>query len=162
MNRKQKRNLIRILVSLFLLIAIHFIPIDNAWLKAILYLIPYFIVGYDILYKAFLSIKNREHFDENFLMAVATIGAIALGEYHEGVEVMLFYQIGEWFQSYAVGRSRKNIAALMDICPEYANLETQDGIEEVDPSDVQIGDTILVKVGERIPLDGPANPGQGM
>ena len=160
MNRKQKRNLIRILVSLFLLIAIHFIPTDKVWLKAILYLIPYFIVGYDILYKAFLSIKNREHFDENFLMAVATIGAIALGEYHEGVEVMLFYQIGEWFQSYAVGRSRKNIAALMDICPEYANLETQDGIEEVDPSDVQIGDTILVKVGERIPLDGTICEGE--
>jgi Cd2+/Zn2+-exporting ATPase len=117
-------------------------------------MIPYLIVGYDILRKALLSIKNREHFDENFLMAIATIGAIALQEYHEGVEVMLFYQIGEWFQSYAVGKSRKNIAALMDIRPEYANLETENGIEEVDPEEVEIGSTIVVKVGEKIPLDG--------
>ena len=160
MSKKQKRNLIRILVSLSLLIAISLIPIENETLRFILYMIPYFIVGYDILYKAFLSIKNRTSFDENFLMAVATIGAVALGEYQEGVEVMLFYQIGEWFQSYAVGKSRKNIAALMDIRPEYANLETADGIEEVDPEEVQIGDIIVVKVGEKIPLDGEVVDGK--
>ena len=160
MSSKQKRNLIRILVSLFLLIAISFIPIENEILRFILYMIPYIIVGYDILYKAFLSIRNRSSFNENFLMAVATIGAVILGEYQEGVEVMLFYQIGEWFQSYAVGKSRRNIAALMDIRPEYANLETQDGIEEVDPEEVQIGDIIVVKVGEKIPLDGKVVDGE--
>ena len=160
MSKKQKRNLIRILVSLFLLIAISFIPIENETLRFILYMIPYFIVGYDILYKAFLSVKNRTSFDENFLMAVATIGAVILGEYQEGVEVMLFYQIGEWFQSYAVGKSRKNIAALMDIRPEYASLETENGIEEVDPEEVAIGDIIVVKVGEKIPLDGEVVDGQ--
>ncbi len=154
MNKKQKKNLIRILVSLALLILLHFVNPQNPYLRFALYMIPYLIVGYDILRKALLSIKNREHFDENFLMAIATIGAIALQEYHEGVEVMLFYQIGEWFQSYAVGKSRKNIAALMDIRPEYANLETENGIEEVDPEEVGIGSTIVVKVGEKIPLDG--------
>ena len=159
MNKKQKRNLIRILVSLFLMIVLRFLPIENEALRFVLYMIPYLIVGYDILRKAFLSIRNREPFDENFLMSVATIGAIALGEYHEGVEVMLFYQIGEWFQSYAVGRSRKNITALMDITPEYANLETENGIEEVDPSDVNIGDVFIVKVGEKIPLDGVITQG---
>ena len=122
MSRKQKKNLIRIIIAAVLLIALHFVLIENEYLKALLYLIPYLIVGYDILRKALLSIKNREHFDENFLMAIATIGAITLGEYQEGVEVMLFYQIGEWFQSYAVGRSRKNIAQLMDIRPDYANI----------------------------------------
>ncbi len=154
MTKKQKKNLIRILVSLALLILLHFVNPQNPYLRFALYMIPYLIVGYDILRKALLSIKNREHFDENFLMAIATIGAIALQEYHEGVEVMLFYQIGEWFQSYAVGKSRKNIAALMDIRPEYANLETESGIEEVDPEEVEIGSTIVVKVGEKIPLDG--------
>ena len=154
MTKKQKKNLIRILVSLALLILLHFVNPQNPYLRFALYMIPYLIVGYDILRKALLSIKNREHFDENFLMAIATIGAIALQEYHEGVEVMLFYQIGEWFQSYAVGKSRKNIAALMDIRPEYANLETENGIEEVDPEEVEIGSTIVVKVGEKIPLDG--------
>ena len=154
MTKKQKNNLIRILVSLALLILLHFVNPQNPYLRFALYMIPYLIVGYDILRKALLSIKNREHFDENFLMAIATIGAIALQEYHEGVEVMLFYQIGEWFQSYAVGKSRKNIAALMDIRPEYANLETENGIEEVDPEEVEIGSTIVVKVGEKIPLDG--------
>ncbi len=154
MNKKQKKNLIRILVSLALLILLYFVNPQNPYLRFALYMIPYLIVGYDILRKALLSIKNREHFDENFLMAIATIGAIALQEYHEGVEVMLFYQIGEWFQSYAVGKSRKNIAALMDIRPEYANLETENGIEEVDPEEVEIGSTIVVKVGEKIPLDG--------
>lgn len=160
MSKKQKRNLIRILASLFLLIAISFIPIENEILRFVLYMIPYLIVGYDILYKAFLSVRNRSSFDENFLMAVATIGAVVLGEYQEGVEVMLFYQIGEWFQSYAVGKSRKNIAALMDIRPEYANLETEDGITEVDPEEVAIGDIIVVKVGEKIPLDGEVLDGE--
>ena len=159
MNKKQKRNLIRILVSLFLMIVLHFLPVENEAVRFAAYMIPYLIVGHDILRKAFLSIRNREPFDENFLMAVATIGAIALGEYHEGVEVMLFYQIGEWFQSYAVGRSRKNIAELMDITPQYANLETESGIEEVDPSDVDIGDIFVVKVGEKIPLDGVITEG---
>ena len=154
MNKKQKRNLIRIIAAFILLVILHFLRIENPYLEAFLYLIPYLIVGYDILYKALLSIRNREHFDENFLMAIATVGAIALGEYHEGVEVMLFYQIGEWFQSYAVSRSRKNIAALMDIRPDHANIEQDGQIVEVDPDEVEIGDIILVKVGEKIPLDG--------
>ncbi|MCR4633286.1 MAG: cadmium-translocating P-type ATPase [Erysipelotrichaceae bacterium] len=159
MNKKQKRNLIRILVSLTLMIVLHFLPVGNEAVRFILYMIPYLIAGYDILYKAFLSVKNREPFDENFLMAVATIGAILLGEYLEGVEVMLFYQIGEWFQSYAVGRSRKNITELMDITPQYANRETEDGIEEIDPSEAEIGDILVVKVGEKIPLDGTVTQG---
>ena len=154
MNKKQKRNLIRILITAVLLIAIHFLETEDPYRNLGMYLIPYLIVGYDILKKALLSIRNREPFDENFLMTVATIGAMAMGEYHEGVEVMLFYQIGEWFQSYAVGRSRKNIAALMDIRPDHANIEKDGEVIEVDPDDVAIGDEILVKVGEKIPLDG--------
>lgn len=154
MSKKQKRNLYRIIIALVLTIILHFLPIENKYLQLCLYLIPYLVVGYDILRKAFLSIKNRESFDENFLMAVATIGAIALGEYQEGVEVMLFYQIGEWFQSYAVGKSRKNIAKLMDIRPDYANIEKDNEIVQVDPNEVNIGDVIFVKVGEKIPLDG--------
>ena len=146
MSSKQKKNLIRIIAALILMIGLQFIPIDNEIVRFILYMIPYFIVGYDILYKAFLSIKNREAFDENFLMAIATIGAVCLGEYEEGVEVMLFYQIGEWFQSYAVGKSRKNIAALMDIRPEYANLETENGIEQVDPEEVEVDGVELAGV----------------
>ena len=160
MSRKQKKNLIRIIIAAVLLIALHFVLIENEYLKALLYLIPYLIVGYDILRKALLSIKNREHFDENFLMAIATIGAIALGEYQEGVEVMLFYQIGEWFQSYAVGRSRKNIAQLMDIRPDYANIEKDGGLEQVDPDEVEVGDIIVVKVGEKIPIDGVVVEGE--
>ena len=160
MSRKQKKNLIRIIIAAVLLIALHFVLIENEYQKALLYLIPYLIVGYDILRKALLSIKNREHFDENFLMAIATIGAIALGEYQEGVEVMLFYQIGEWFQSYAVGRSRKNIAQLMDIRPDYANIEKDGGLEQVDPDEVEVGDIIVVKVGEKIPIDGVVVEGE--
>ncbi|MBP5280730.1 MAG: heavy metal translocating P-type ATPase, partial [Erysipelotrichaceae bacterium] len=133
MSKKQKKNLYRIIISLILLIVIHFLPVENEYLRFALYMIPYLIVGYDILRKAVLSVKNRESFDENFLMAVATIGAIILGEYQEGVEVMLFYQIGEWFQSYAVGRSRKNIAQLMDIRPDYANIEKDGELVKVDP-----------------------------
>ena len=154
MSKKQKKNLYRIIIALVLTIILHFLPIENKYLQLCLYLIPYLVVGYDILRKAFLSIKNRESFDENFLMAVATVGAIALGEYQEGVEVMLFYQIGEWFQSYAVGKSRKNIAKLMDIRPDYANIEKDNEIVQVDPNEVNIGDVIFVKVGEKIPLDG--------
>lgn len=154
MSKKQKKNLYRIIIALVLLIILHFLPIENKYLQLCLYMIPYLVVGYDILRKAFLSIKNRESFDENFLMAVATIGAIALDEYHEGVEVMLFYQIGEWFQSYAVGKSRKNIAKLMDIRPDYANIEKDNEIVQVNPNEVNIGDIIFVKVGEKIPLDG--------
>ena len=160
MSRKQKKNLIRIIIAAVLLIALHFVLIENEYLKALLYLIPYLIVGYDILRKALLSIKNREHFDENFLMAIATIGAITLGEYQEGVEVMLFYQIGEWFQSYAVGRSRKNIAQLMDIRPDYANIEKDGELEQVDPDEVEVGDIIVVKVGEKIPIDGVVVEGE--
>ena len=160
MNKKQKRNLIRIIAAALLLLLIHFVPTENDYLRLGLYLIPYLTVGYDILYKAFLSVKNREPFDENFLMAIATVGAMAMEEYNEGVEVMLFYQIGEWFQSYAVGRSRKNIAALMDIRPDHANIEKDGEIVEVDPDEVQIGDEIVVKVGEKIPLDGVVTEGE--
>ena len=154
MSNKQKKNLIRILIATAFLIGSHFYEPENEVLEILLHLIPYFIVGYDILYKAFKSVINREPFDENFLMAIATIGAIALGEFHEGVEVMLFYQIGEWFQSYAVGRSRKNIAKLMDIKPDYANIMSNNDLIQVDPDEVNIGDEIIVKVGEKIPIDG--------
>lgn len=160
MSKKQKTNLTRIIVGIILLILIHFLENDNELIMLCMYLIPYLILGYDILYKAFLSIKNRQSFDENFLMAIATIGALAMKEYHEGVEVMLFYQIGEWFQSYAIGRSRKNIANLMDIRPEYANIEKDGEIIQVDPDDVSIGDVIIVKVGEKIPIDGFVIDGQ--
>lgn len=153
MTRKQKKVLIRILVSAVLLVVLHFIPVTG-WLSLLLYLIPYLVIGYDILRKAFLGILNGEVFDENFLMAVATVGAIGLGEYSEGVAVMLFYQIGELFQSYAVGKSRNNITALMDIRPDYANIEKDGEIEQVDPEEVEIGQTILVRPGEKIPLDG--------
>ena len=154
MNKKQKRNLIRIAATIILMVLLHFIEPEDELLNLILHLIPYFIIGYDILYKSLLSIKNGERFDENFLMSIATIGAMALKEYHEGVEVMLFYQIGELFQSYAIGKSRKNISALMDIRPDYANIEKDGEIIQVDPDDVNIGETIIVKVGEKIPIDG--------
>ena len=154
MNKKQKKNLCRIIAAIILMIAFHFIDFENECLSLAMHLIPYLIVGYDILLKAFKSVKNREPFDENFLMAIATIGAIAMGEYAEGVEVMLFYQIGEWFQSYAVGKSRRNIAQLMDIRPDYANIEVDNEIVKVDPDEVNIGDIIVVKVGDKIPIDG--------
>ena len=154
MNKKQKKNLIRIIIAGIMFIILKVVEIDDQYLSLCLFAIPYIIVGYDIIIKAFKGIINREIFDENFLMVVATIGAIGLGEYEEGVAVMLFYQIGEWFQSYAIGRSRKNIAALMDIRPEYAYKEENNEIIEVDPSEVQIGDIIVVKVGDKIPVDG--------
>lgn len=154
MTKKQKKVLIRIVVAAVLMVILHFVPIEGVW-KGLLYLIPYAVIGYDILRKAVLGIMHGEVFDENFLMAVATVGAMALGEYSEGVAVMLFYQIGELFQAVAVGKSRKNISALMDIRPDYANIETEDGkLEQVDPDDVEIGTVIVVRPGEKVPIDG--------
>lgn len=159
MNKKQKKNLLRIIVAAVLLIILSYAPLTGGG-RFIAYLIPYLIVGYDILLKAGKGIKNRRAFDECLLMAIATIGAMALavyedGDYTEAIAVMLFYQIGEWFQSYAVGRSRRDISALMDIRPDYANLEGEGGqLEKVDPDEVEIGSVIVVKPGEKIPLDG--------
>ena len=154
MNRKQKRMLWRILAAAALLLVLHFVPVQGA-LRFLLYMIPYAVVGYDILIKAVKGVKNRQPFDENFLMAVATVGASALGDYAEVVAVMLFYQIGELFQSYAVGRSRQNISALMDIRPDYANIEGGDGeLTQVDPDEVGVGSVIVVRPGEKVPIDG--------
>lgn len=159
MTKKQKKVLYRIIAALVLMIILHFIPAEG-WLKLVLYLIPYLIIGYDILKKAVLGILHGEVFDENFLMAVATVGAILLGEYREGAAVMLFYQIGELFQSVAVGKSRRNISALMDIRPDYANIEREDGsLEQVDPDEVEIGTVIVVRPGEKVPIDGVVTEG---
>lgn len=154
MSKKQKKVLIRILVSAVLVLLFCLIPVENQYLKLALFLIPYLIIGYDILRKAVLGIVNGQVFDENFLMALATVGAIILGEYIEGTAVMLFYQIGELFQSYAVGKSRRNISALMDIRPDYANIEVDGELEQVDPDDVEIGTVIVVQPGEKVPIDG--------
>ncbi len=157
MTKKQKKVLIRIIIAAVLIAALkllfHFVTV-NKYIELVAFLVPYFIIGYDILKKAIHGIFNGEVFDENFLMAIATVGAIALGEYVEGTAVMLFYQIGELFQSYAVGKSRKNITSLMDIRPDYANIEEDGKIEQVDPDDVEIGTIIIVKPGEKIPIDG--------
>ena len=153
MSREQKRALLLIAAAAVLLIGLHFVPVTG-WLKLVLYLIPYLLVGGETLVDACKGIYNRQPFDENLLMAVATIGAMVLGDYPEAVSVMLFYQIGELFESYAVGRSRKNIGDLMDIRPDYANVETADGVTRVKPEQVAVGDTIVVKPGERVPLDG--------
>ncbi|HAC03523.1 MAG TPA: heavy metal translocating P-type ATPase [Eubacterium sp.] len=157
MTKKQKKVLIRIIIAsvmiIFLKLVFHFVNV-NKYVELIAFLVPYFVIGYDILKKAVYGIFNRQVFDENFLMAIATVGAIALGEYVEGTAVMLFYQIGELFQSYAVGKSRKNITALMDIRPDYANVEVDGKLEQVDPDDVEIGSIIVVKPGEKIPIDG--------
>ena len=154
MSRKQKKTLVRILISGALFAGVFFIPVEGIW-KLGVYLIPYFVIGWDVLWKAVRNISHGQVFDENFLMSIATIGAFCVGEYPEGVAVMLFYQVGELFQSYSVGRSRQSIAALMDIRPDYANLEKPDGsFEQVDPDEVNIGDIIIVKAGEKIPLDG--------
>ena len=159
MNKKQRTMLVRIIVAAVLLIALNFIPITG-WLRFLLYLMPYLVIGYDILLKAGKGIRNRQVFDENFLMAVATVGAIALallersGDYTEAIAVMLFYQVGEWFQSYAVGRSRRNISELMDIRPDYANVEKDGKLERVDPDEVEIGTVIVVQPGEKVPIDG--------
>ncbi len=154
MTKKQKKVLIRIIVSAVLVVALSLISVENPYVRLVLFLIPYFIIGYDILRKAVLGIINGQVFDENFLMAIATVGAIVLGEYLEGTAVMLFYQVGELFQSYAVGKSRGNIAALMDIRPDYANIEQDGQLEQVDPDDVEIGTVIVVQPGEKIPIDG--------
>ena len=157
MTKKQKKVLIRIIIAAVLIAVLkllfHFVTV-NKYIELVAFLVPYFVIGYDILKKAIHGIFNGEVFDENFLMAIATVGAIALGEYVEGTAVMLFYQIGELFQSYVVGKSRKNITSLMDIRPDYANIEEDGKIEQVDPDDVEIGTIIIVKPGEKIPIDG--------
>ena len=153
MTKHQKTALLRICLAAALLIALHFVPVDG-WLRFALYLIPYLTVGAGVLQRAVQGIANRQPFDENLLMAVATVGAMVLGEYPEGVAVMLFYQIGELFEDYAVGKSRRNISDLMDIRPDYANLETPDGLQKVEPEAVAVGSVIVVKPGERVPLDG--------
>ena len=158
MNKKQKKMLARILIAAALLIGFHFLPFTG-YVRFVFYLIPYLFIGYDILIKAFKGIKNRQPFDESLLMAVATIGAIAIalygdGDYTEAIAVMLFYQIGEWFQSYAVGKSRRNISDLMDIRPDYANIEQDGKLEQVDPDEVEIGSVIVVQPGEKVPIDG--------
>ena len=160
MTRKQKKVLIRILVAAVLVLVLLFIPIEYPWLKFALFMVPYLVIGYDILRKAFLGVIHGEVFDENFLMAVATVGAILLGEYTEGVAVMLFYQIGELFQSYAVGKSRGNIAKLMDIRPDYANIEVDGRVVQVAPDDVEIGTLITVMPGEKVPIDGTVEEGE--
>ena len=153
MNKKQKKMLIRIIVAAVLIVLFSKLPIDG-YGRFGLFMIPYLVIGYDILQKAFKGIRNKQVFDENFLMAVATVGAILLGDYSEGVAVMLFYQIGELFQSYAVGKSRRNISELMDIRPDYANIEVDGKLEQVDPDEVEIGTVIVVQPGEKVPIDG--------
>ena len=164
MTKKQKKMLIRILISAALLIGLNFLPVTGI-LRFVLYMIPYLVIGYDILIKAFKGIRNRQPFDESLLMAIATIGAIAIGVYNEAVyheagdyveaiAVMLFYQVGEWFQSYAVGKSRRNISDLMDIRPDYANIEIDGKLEQTDPDEVEIGSVIVVQPGEKVPIDG--------
>ena len=172
MTKKQKVMLGRILIAAALLLGLQSLPAEffaqadaylfpgaGRWLRFALYLTDYFIIGYDILKKAIRGILNRQVFDENFLMAVATVGAMALaiyenGDYLEAIAVMLFYQVGEWFQSYAVGKSRRNISDLMDIRPDYANIEQNGRLEQVDPDEVEIGSIIVVQPGEKVPIDG--------
>ena len=164
MNKKQKKMLVRILAAFALLVGLSFAPVEGV-LRFLLYLVTYFIIGYDILWKALKGIRNRQVFDENFLMAVATVGAIALalydqtGDYTEAVAVMLFYQVGELFQSYAVGKSRRNISELMDIRPDYANIEKDGVLEKVDPDEVEVGTVIVVQPGEKVPIDGVVTEG---
>ena len=154
MTKKQKKMLKRILIASALMIVLAFLPVTGI-LKFVLYMVPYLVIGHDILRKAFLGVKNKQMFDESFLMAVATVSAIILGEYTEGVAVMLFFQIGEWFQSYAVGKSRRNISQLMDIRPDYANIEDENGnLEQMDPDEVAVGTVIVVQPGEKVPIDG--------
>ena len=159
MNKKQKKVLVRIIVAALLIIILSFLPVEG-YLEFGLYMIPYLVIGYDILKKAFKGILNRQVFDENFLMAVATVGAIVLGDYKEGIAVMLFYQIGELFQSYAVGKRRRNISELMDIRPDYANIERDGRLERVDPDEVEVGTVIVVQPGEKIPIDGIITEGR--
>ena len=164
MNQKQKKNLIRILVSIVLTAIVHFVPAGGI-AKLVLYMVPYFVVGYDIVIKSFKGIVNRQPFDENLLMTIATIGAFIIAfidgdDYLEAIAVMLFYQIGEFFQSYAVGKSRRNISELIDIMPEYANIEVGNTLEQVDPEDVEIGTVITVLAGEKVPIDGVVVEGE--
>lgn len=159
MNKKQKKMLTRILIAAVMVAVLSLIPVQG-YLRAALYMIPYLVIGYDILLKAWKGIRNRQVFDENFLMAVATVGAICLGDFKEGTAVMLFYQIGELFQSYAVGRSRRNISELMDIRPDYANVERDGSLEKVDPDEVEIGSIIVVQPGEKVPIDGIITEGK--
>ena len=158
MNKKQKKMLIRIIIAAVLIVVFSLLPAEG-YLRVVLFMIPYLVIGYDILKKAFKGILNKQVFDENFLMAVATVGAILLGDYSEGVAVMLFYQIGELFQSYAVGKSRRNISELMDIRPDYANIEKDGTLEQVDPDEVEIGTIIVVQPGEKVPIDGVITEG---
>ena len=178
MTKKQKKVLVRICVSTVLLVVLHFLPEDfprfadagedgllQRFVRMLFYLVPYGIIGYDILRKAFRGILNRQVFDENFLMAVATLGALVIGllktgDFDEAVAVMLFYQVGELFQSYAVGKSRKNISALMDIRPDFARVESESGQEETDPEEVPVGSIIVVRPGEKVPLDGVVEDGE--
>ena len=159
MNKKQKKMLTRILIAAIMVAALSLAPVQG-YLRAVLYMIPYLVIGYDILLKAWKGIRNRQVFDENFLMAVATVGAICLGDFKEGTAVMLFYQIGELFQSYAVGKSRRNISELMDIRPDYANVERNGSLEKVDPDEVEIGSIIVVQPGEKVPIDGIITEGK--
>lgn len=169
MTKKQKKMLIRIIIT-FVIFTVLTVSknmslmknVNDTWYQFLIYLIPYLIIGYDIIYKAVRNIKNGQIFDENFLMMVATFGAFGVREYSEAVAVMLFYQVGELFQGYAVGKSRKSISDMMDICPEYANLEVDGGIEKVDPDDVEVGSIIIIKPGERIPLDGTVIEGESL
>ena len=159
MNKKQKKMLTRILIAAIMVAALSLVPVQG-YLRAVLYMIPYLVIGYDILLKAWKGIRNRQVFDENFLMAVATVGAICLGDFKEGTAVMLFYQIGELFQSYAVGKSRRNISELMDIRPDYANVERNGSLEKVDADEVEIGSIIVVQPGEKVPIDGIITEGK--
>lgn len=159
MNKKQKKMLTRILIAAIMVAALSLVPVQG-YLRAVLYMIPYLVIGYDILLKAWKGIRNRQVFNENFLMAVATVGAICLGDFKEGTAVMLFYQIGELFQSYAVGRSRRNISELMDIRPDYANVERNGSLDKVDPDEVEIGSIIVVQPGEKVPIDGIITEGK--
>ena len=160
LTKKQKNLLLRVIAAAVMLVILYLLPLDKyPVLRFVLFLIPYLTVGYDILRKAWKGILNRQVFDECFLMAVATIGAMILGEYSEGVAVMLFYQIGELFQSIAVGRSRRSISALMDIRPDYANLVQDGEVEKVDPDDVEVGSIIEIRPGEKVPIDGVVTEG---
>ena len=158
MTKKQKKMLSRILISAVLFLLLYTVPAQGV-VRLLLYLIPYAVIGWDVLWRAVKNIRNGQVFDENFLMSIATIGAFGCGEYPEAVAVMLFYQVGELFQSVAVGRSRQSIAALMDIRPDYANMERDGQLVQVDPDEVAVGDTIVIKAGERVPLDGIVTQG---
>lgn len=161
MTKKQKKMLIRICIAIVLLLIAKFVPMPGA-VRIVLFAVTYLVIGYDILKKAAKGIGNGRVFDENFLMAIATVGSLCIGDFPEAIAVMLFYQVGEWFQSYAVGRSRQSIAALMDIRPDYANVEGPDGLTRVDPEEVAMGDVIVVKPGERVPLDGEVLEGRSL